>query len=85
MNFLRNWLIHEENIKNSSTVKPALRINALKVPTESSLCCGIERFTQTPGFTITRWLPTWPIEIQPALSKALAASLPEILLSFPMG
>jgi hypothetical protein len=67
--------------KNSSTVIPAWRMRARSVPTESSLCCGTERLTRTPGFTITRWLPTWPIARHPAFSKVLAASLPEMLPS----
>jgi hypothetical protein len=46
-----------------------------------SLCWGIERFTRMPDFTSTRWLPTWPAAVQPARSKALAASLPEMLAS----
>ena len=29
---------------------PALRISARSVPTESSLCCGMDRLTRTPGF-----------------------------------
>src|SRR5216683_4278952 len=33
---------------------------------------------------MTRWLPTWPTFAQPAFSKALAASLPEMLASVPM-
>ena len=67
--------------KNSSTVIPAWRMRARRVPTESSLCCGTERLTHTPGFTITRWLPTWPIACHPAFSKALAACWPEMFAS----
>ncbi len=41
------------NDKNSSTVSPAFRIRARSVPTESSLCWGIERLTRTFAFIIT--------------------------------
>ena len=48
---------------------------------ESSLCWGIERLTRMPDFTITTWLPTWPMRLHPAFSKALTASFPEMLAS----
>lgn len=68
-------------LKNSSTVIPACRIRARKVPTDNSLCWGIERLTRRPGLDITKWLPTCPTAFHPAFSKALAASLPEMLPS----
>ncbi len=69
---------------NSSTVVPALRIKARRVPIESSLCYGIERLTRNPCLVMTMWLPTWPTTCQPLFSKALTASLPERLASLPM-
>jgi hypothetical protein len=69
---------------NSSTVMPALRINARTVPTDSSLCCGTERLTRNPGLIITTWLPTWPTTSHPALSKTRTACFLEILPSLPM-
>lgn len=71
----------QSKLRNSSTVISAWRMRARNVPMESSLCCGIERLTRSPGFDITRWLPTCPTAFHPAFSKALAASLPEILPS----
>jgi hypothetical protein len=38
-----------------------------------------ERFARTSGLLKTTWLPTCPMTCQPALEKALTASLPEIL------
>lgn len=37
-----------------------------RLPTDSSLCWGIERLTRSPGLTIRRWLPTWPMGCHPA-------------------
>jgi hypothetical protein len=48
-------------------VIPAFRINTRSVPTESSLCCGMERLARIPDLTKTRWLPTWPIGCHPGL------------------
>ena len=59
-------------------------ISDLKVPSESSLCWGIERLTRTPGLISTRWLPTWPMCSHPARWKARAASFPEMFPSLPM-
>jgi hypothetical protein len=70
--------------RNWSTVISAARIRARSVPVESSLCWGIDRFARKPDLVITTWLPTWPMTCQPALAKALTASLPEILASHAM-
>ncbi len=77
-------MLFQSNFKNSSTLKSALRINARRVPTDSSLCWGIERLTLTPGLTITTWLPTCPKGCQPVFWNALTASLPEMLPSLPI-
>jgi len=77
--------VYWRSARNSSTVIPAWRMRARRVPTDSSLCWGIERLTRSPGFVITRWLPTCPAVLQPAFSKARTASLPEILASRATG
>jgi hypothetical protein len=56
-------------------------MRARRVPTDNSLCWGMERLTRSPGFDITRWLPTWPIVCHAAFWKAFDASLPEMLAS----
>ena len=68
----------------SSTVMPAARIKARSVPTESSLCWGMDRLARTPDLIMTRWLPTCPAFDHPAFPKVLAACLPEMLLSLPI-
>jgi hypothetical protein len=87
-NFKRIWAandlaivrgINQSKDRNSSTVISAARISARKVPAASSLCCGTERFARASGLLSTTWLPTCPMICQPALEKALTASLPEIL------
>jgi len=64
----------QSNSRNSSTVRPVWRINARRIPTESSLCCAIERLTRTPVYVMTRRLPMCPTALHPARWKALAAS-----------
>jgi hypothetical protein len=75
----------QSNAMKSSTVMPAALMKLRRVPTDSSRCCGTERFTRMPGLVSTKWLPTCPTRTQPALSKALTASLPDILASLPTG
>lgn len=43
-----------QEAKNSSTAIPAARIEARKVPVESSLCCGIESLARIPDFVMMR-------------------------------
>jgi len=54
MNAVRDSEQAQELIDGHSGVANKAR----RIPTESSLCWGVERFTRISGLTITRWLPT---------------------------
>jgi len=64
---------------------PALRINALSVPIDSSGWRGIERFARDPGLVKTTWLPTCPTLVQPACPNALTACFPEMFARRAIG
>ena len=70
--------------RNWSTERLACRIRARRVPRDSSLCWGTDRFARWPGLTSTTWLPTWPRRRQPGRSNAAAAARSEMLASPPM-